>query len=526
MRAENSAKNIFTGIAGRIISMVLAFVVRTVFIKLLGEEYLGINGLLSSVFTVLNLAELGFGSAILYAMYKPAAEDDREQIKSLLRFFRNTYRIVGGVFLGLGLLLLPFLDYLVKGSSGDVNLRIIYVLYLLETTSSYWFFVYATSVVNADQKGYALAGISYLSSLGTTLARIAVLFLLRATPVLCFYVYAALGVITTVLSNVLMYGKTVRMYPWILEKDVRPLPSEEKTAIKKNVVGLATNKVCMVLNDGIDSTIVSAFIGLAQEGIFSNYLMLRQYISQFISTVFGALTASVGNLCAVETTEKKEEFFQSLQLTYFWVYGFCAICFWTLYDSFIVGVWLRDTKWLLTDFEVFLLCFNFLIEGIAGALVKYRDTNGLFWKTKYRYIASSVLNVLLSIVLTGPLHMGVAGALLGTTVSLTVMLGFDPVLVYREVFRKKAGGYYKMYFGYLALALATGAAVHILMLPFRAYTFGNFLVRMLACILVPNGLWYLLFRKDVRFLYLKGMILGLAKKICRRLTGGNGTKGL
>lgn len=515
MRSWNSLKNMITGFGGEILNMLLNFAVRTVFIYTLSKAYTGINGLFSSILTVLSLSELGLGGAIGFAMYKPIAENDTEMLKTLMRFYRKAYRVIGFVFFGLGLLLLPVLPWLLKGTTDLVNVRMVYVLYILDIALSYWFFAYKGAILNASQKSYMVTMVNYVGSIVTAGARLLMLFLLRGNPALSFYCYTVVGILGNVLKNWLVKRRVDRIFPWLLDKNVRPMDENTRRDIMKNVVGMSANKVCMVLNDGIDSTILSAFLGVVAVGIFSNYLLLRSYVNKFLSTAFGALSASVGNLCAVESREKKEEFFHSLQLSYFWIYGFCAICLWILYDPFIAGVWL-DESWLLTKLDVFLLSANFLIEGVAGAVVKYRDASGLFWQTRYRYILSSLLNVVLSVVLVGPLGMGVSGALLGTTVSLLVMLSRDPVLVYRTVFEKKAGAFYRMYLGYLLLAAATGGLVWLLTLPFSEYTFVNCVIKLGICIAVPNGLWFCLFRKRPEFLYLKNTALSLGRKLLRR----------
>jgi hypothetical protein len=224
----------------------------------------------------------------------------------------------------------------------------------------------------------------------------------------------------------------------------------------------------------------------------------------------------VGNLCAVETKEKQESFFNSLQFTCFWIYGFGAICFYLLLDHFIAGVWIRKGGWLLSRLDVLLISANFLIEGMAKAVITFRDARGLYWQTRYRYIFSSVFNAALSIVLTGPLHMGVTGALLGTTASLVIMLSYDLALVYNHVFHKRSGVYYRTYFLQLMLVLGTGGLVYALCLPFSAYTLGSFFGRAAVCALVPNGLWYLIFRRDPRFDYLRETALGVLRKTLHR----------
>ena len=512
MRTLNFFKNMLLGSLGQVLTVIFNFAVRTVFIYTLSEAYLGINGLLASVLSVLNLANLGIDAAVIYAMYKPVAENDVEKTKSLLQFYRTAYRLIGCLILVLGFAVLtPLLPYLIKGSTDLVDIRFVFWLYLLETASSYLFFAYCSGLLIANQKNYVISVVDYGVQFCKAAVQIVLLLALRRTPRTSFYVLTAVGLVFGVLRNLLIRRRVFQIYPWARDLNAKPLSSEEKKGIYKNLVGMSTNNICRVLNDGIDSAIVSAFIGLSATGIFSNYLSIKTYVLQFLKIVFHPLTAGVGNLCAVESDEKKLDFFRSLQFTCFWIYGFCAICFWTLLDSFIVGVWLHDTRWLLPPAAVFLISFNFLIEGLARSVIVFRDANGLYWQTKYRYIFSSVFNAVTSVVLAGPMKLGVLGALLGTSASLVIMISYDPVLVYRHVFRKPAGEYYRMYFLELALVLLTGGLVAFLCRAFSAYTVGSFLARTGICLLVPNGLWYLMFRRDPRFNYLRTKVTDTLK---------------
>ncbi len=509
MRTSYFLKNFTSRIVIYLATSVLSFVVRTVFIYCLGEEYLGISGLFASVLTVLNLAELGVGTSIVFAMYRPVADDDTEKIKTLMDFYRRAYRMVGAVMFVAGLALIPALPYLAKGTTGLVDLRVVYVLTLLKTVCSYWFYAYKASILTPAQKGYILTGASLAVSGAESLLHMAVLLLLRGEPALSYYLYCAVSLAVAVANNLVVRRIVDREYPYLREKNIAPLPKDERTDILKNTVGMATNRVCQVLNDGIDSTIISALAGIVYTGVYSNYLVLRGMVNKALYMFFSSLHAGVGNFCATETAERKEEFLKTLHFTYFWLYGFCSISLWVLLRPFIAGVWLHDTRWLLSDTAEFLAVFNFLIEGLAGAVVKYRDVNGLYWQTRHRYVFSSVLNMALSIVLVGPMRMGVTGALLGTTVSLLVMLSFDPVLVYREVFGKRAGEFYRLYLRDLLLVLATLGLVKAAVLPFGEYTIGNFLIKGVFCAVIPNLLWYLLFRKSPQFVYLRDKVLGV-----------------
>ena len=176
-RLQNSALNLFSGFAYRIFLMITAFVVRTVFIKCLSADYLGINGLYSNILSMLSLAELGFGSAMVYSMYKPLAESDYRKLSQIIKLYKKVYRIIGTIILIAGLCLVPFLDLLIKNKPDVDGLTFYYILFLLNTVVSYWFFAYYTSILNADQKSYVLSGYDSFFSCIKALGQICVLLI-------------------------------------------------------------------------------------------------------------------------------------------------------------------------------------------------------------------------------------------------------------------------------------------------------------------------------------------------------------
>ena len=499
------------------LNLALSFAVRTVFIHTLGELYTGINSILAGVLTILNLANLGIDVAIAYAMYKPAAENDIPKLRSLLEFYRKAFLVIGAVILIAGLALTPVIPTLAKGVTDVKNLRYIYWLFLSDTVFTCWCFFYLTSILIVEQQRYVFILVDYYTGTIQALVRIAVLFLLRSRPMTAFYIYTILGIVTKLTRNYIVRCKVVKRYPWVLDKRPLPLTGEEKQGIYKNMVGMFASNVCRVLNDNLDTVIISGFLGVAVTAVYSNYLLIKFYISQLLKTIMDPLTESVGNLCAMESREKKESFFYTLHFFCFWLFGWCSICFWILFNPFIAGVWLLDTHWLLPELSVLLLTVNFLIEGLMKAVTIYRDANGLFWETKTRYVFSSVFNAVLSVVLVGPMHMGVTGALLGTTASVCIMLSFDPVLVYRKVFGRGAGRYYFLYFRDMAVVMATGALVHVLCLPLSAFTVWNFLLRGLVCAIVPNALWFLLYHRDPKFAYLRDTAVSTLRRLAGKL---------
>ena len=130
-KTKNAKKGIISGVVNKVITLLIPFIVRTIFIRVIGIEYAGLNSLFTSILQVLNLAELGFASAVVYSMYKPIAERDDSTICALLNFYRRVYKIVGLVVLGAGILSLPFIKYFINGNPPeDINLYVVYLVFL------------------------------------------------------------------------------------------------------------------------------------------------------------------------------------------------------------------------------------------------------------------------------------------------------------------------------------------------------------------------------------------------------------
>ena len=153
-RTRNAVRNVIFGGLLKGYQILVPFIMRTLLIRYLGMEYLGLNSLFTSILQILNLAELGVGSALGYSMYAPIAEGKKDEICALLSLYRRYYRLIGlGIFLA-GIVLLPFLPSLVKTDSipPDVDLYVLYLLHLGACVISYWLFAYKNSLLAAHQR--------------------------------------------------------------------------------------------------------------------------------------------------------------------------------------------------------------------------------------------------------------------------------------------------------------------------------------------------------------------------------------
>lgn len=151
-RVDSIAKNVRISAACQVLLMVVNFALRRVFVLVLGREYLGLDGLFTDILSMLSLAELGFGTSVLFSLYKPVAEGNQEKIKSLMSLYRRAYQVIGTVVLVAGVSLTPFLNAFVKEMpAGIPHIRWIYILNVLNSGVSY-FFIYKTSLLFAYER--------------------------------------------------------------------------------------------------------------------------------------------------------------------------------------------------------------------------------------------------------------------------------------------------------------------------------------------------------------------------------------
>lgn len=297
-RTKNAARNMVYGIVLKLYQIIVPFLMRTAMIYFMGVQYLGLNSLFTSILQVLNLVELGVGSAMVYSMYRPIAEDNKEEICALMRLYRLYYRIIGMAIGILGIMVLPFLPYLIEGEiPNDVNIYILYLLNLGSTVLSYWLFAYRNCLLNAHQRNDVINKIM----MATTTVQYALQLI-----VLCFlkdyYLYLIILLVTQAANNIITAIITMKMYP-----NYRPgnkLSSNTIKKINRRIKDLFTAKIGGVVVNSVDTLVISAFLGLELLAIYQNYFYILNSIAGFITIIFSACTAGIGNSLVIESKEK------------------------------------------------------------------------------------------------------------------------------------------------------------------------------------------------------------------------------
>ena len=297
-RTQNAKRNIVFGFILRVYQLLVPFVIRTAMIHYIGVDYLGLSSLFSSVLQVLNMAELGVGSAMVFSMYKPIAEDDTEKICALMNLYKTYYRVIGLVITIIGLLLVPFLPILIKGEvPADINIYVLYILNLAATVFSYWGFAYRSSIISAHQRTDLISKINVVTSTVQYAVQIIVLVVFRN-----YYLYTLVYLGALILNNVTVGIIASKIYPQY--KPNGNLDPKSTKAINKRIGDLFTAKLGSVIVNSVDTIVISAFLGLTALAIYQNYYFILTAILGFMSIIFSACTAGLGNSIVVETKDK------------------------------------------------------------------------------------------------------------------------------------------------------------------------------------------------------------------------------
>ncbi|PJN91801.1 lipopolysaccharide biosynthesis protein [Bacillus sp. mrc49] len=501
MRIQNSLKNIFFGLTGQFISVFMGFAVRTALIYTLGIEYTGIDGLFSSILIMLSLANLGFDTAIIYSLYKPLANKDIQKIKALMNLYQKAYRMIGLIVFLLGMMLLPFIPNLLHDGKAVDHLNIIYLLFLVNSVSSYYF-VYKQAIIIADQKSYIISKIHNYFIITSNIIQILILLITKN-----YILLLSFQVVIRIIENVYVVKKVHTLYPYMKEKNDVHLNREEKKEFYKNLYALFLYKVSGVVINGTDNIIISKYVGIIQVGIYSNYLLIISTLSTFISHIFYSLNSSVGNLVVTEDVEKKYFLFRVIHFANFWIYGLCTLLIWNLINPFII-IWLGE-QYIFNKFILLSILLNFLTAGMQNASTTYRQTTGLFNKGKYRPIIAAVINIVVSVILVQ--FIGISGVFIGTVISrLCTYFWYDPFIIFKYVFKRPVIGYFMRYVTYLMLIIISILITETIYSGLHSNI--NIIYGTIISLFIPNLLFYMVFRKSEEFIYISNIVWSLLKK--------------
>lgn len=502
-RKKNASLNIIYGLILKLIQIFVPFIIKSIMVRTMGFEYLGLSSLFTSILSVLNLTELGVGSALVFSMYKPIAEDNKSMICALMNLYKLYYRVIGLIILVVGLILSPFLPYLVTGDlPADVNLYTLYYLNLASTVLTYWLFSYKNCLLNAHQEN----NIDYKVSTGVTLfqyvAQIIVLIWIRN-----YYIYLIVMLVCVVLKNCLTALIVNKKYPYY--RAYGKINKSEQNKINKRIADLFTGKIGSVVTNSVDSIVISSFLGLTALSIYSNYYYIFTACVTMVAILFSAVLAGIGNSLIVDSKEKVYDDFKCATLIISWIAGFISCCLMCLFQPFIK--WWMGENALLPLSCVILFAVEFYIYEMVVLCVTYKDAAGIWHEDRFRPLIGAVINLCLNIILVKP--MGTAGVILATVVSFAI-INFPWLIhnIFSIIFKRSSKEFVLIVLKYSVITLVATMVSYFLCNFFRMDGLIGLIINGLICLLVLNGLFFICVYKTTEFSHAKRLILGKLKR--------------
>ena len=455
---------------------------RTVLLYILGVEYLGLNSLFTSLLSFLSLAELGVGNAMVYAMYKPVAQDDTEAICALLKLYKKLYQIIGLIILTIGLILLPFVEHLVNGSyPSEINPYLLYLIYLFNTVISYFMFGYKQSILMAFHRN------DYINKRATILrllmygSQAIILFWFRN-----YYLYIIILPMYTIATNVANSIIVDKLYPQYKCRGNVPKDVSEK--IKRNVLSLIGNKLSDIVLNSSDNLIISIFIGLSMVAMYDNYYYVFNAVVGVALIIYNSLTAGIGNSIELESIEKNYRDFKVLTFLNFWFVTWCSVCLICLLQPFM-RIWVGE-KLMFSNTVVILFGVYFYIFQSEKIVLTYKDAAGLWWQDRFRPYVVMGINLILNVITVR--KIGVYGVILSTIVSLIISVPWSSYILHKYLFHVRFITYVPVYFKYAIQAVITGGITYYFCNLINEGQYIQLILRFLICCIVPNIIFLIL----------------------------------
>ena len=494
----------------KMFNIVLPFIMRTVMLHYLGVQYLGLNGLFKSVLSFLNLAELGVGSAMVFSMYKPIADDDTQSICALLKLYRTFYRVIGLFIAVVGLAITPFLRNLINGEiPPDMNLYVLYFMNLGSTVLTYWLFAYKRSLLDAHQRMDIISKVSLCIQLIEYTLKFISLIIFRN-----YYVFLAIQFLAQVAINVLTAVRVKKLYPQYSPQG--SLPREKVVDIVCRVRDLFTSKLSSVVFNYADTLVISAFMGLAALAIYQNYYFVIMSLRNFLEVIIGACIAGIGNSLVTESEEKNYKDLSRLTMLFCWLMGVSTAMLLCMYQPFML-LWMGEENMLSFHYVI---CFTiyYYSMGVNKLINMFKDAAGIWRKDRWRPLTAAVVNLGLNLATVQ--WLGLYGVLLSSVISIVVVQ--IPWLfhnLFQEVFpRKYLWQYVRIFCLLAATALLSCVGSWFACSFIHLSVWPTLIINACISFLIPNILFFAIYGRNTIFresiAHIKGILIGkrLGKK--------------
>ncbi len=503
-RIHNTLRNSFVGIGSYVLTSILTFISRAVFIRTLGVEYLGVSGLYTNILSVLALSDLGVQTVMVYSLYKPIAYGDTERIAALIRYYRRLYLIVATVIVLLGIACVPLLQFLVNDSGLPQNELILYYLLVLANSVCSYLAISKSTLIRADQNMNIIQSVYAITNAAMHLIQILVLIFWHN-----YTLFLTIPIVFTLLNNIVLTKIADKKYPYLQTAQIDvAVGGEIRKDILSSLKATFLYKLGATIINSTDNILISVILGTVVVGYYNNYFTVVSMVNAVLGIIVNSVLASIGNFNATQSSESKFRLFKLILLVFYFIAGFCAACYLAIFDDFI-GWWLGN-EFILDNGFLIALVINGTVACLSNPLWMTREASGVFKAVRYVMLAAAVINIVLSILLAQ--FMGLAGIILATAIArLVTLFWYEPRMLCKSVFQTPVSAYWKVV-AKLFLAMIPCAVVGWLLHGFATTNILFIAVKVILCGLITLVSFLLLFGKTEEM----EKIFGIARKFLRK----------
>lgn len=495
-RIYNSIKNVSYGLVVTVVNTVTSFITRTVLIRFLGVEAVGLNGLFTEVIAMMSLAELGIGMAIVYSLYKPLQEKDHKRISQLMNLYRTAYNRVALCVFCIGLVLMPIIHLFISDVNYEINyIRGLFVLYVINTAGSY-LFSYKTSLLNADQKQYVVSVVNAGSKVLFTILSAILIALTRN-----YVLYVAALIVYTFTTNIIISRYVDKTYNFIDYS--QKLEKEEKRVILINLKNIFVKRVSGIITSSTDNVLISVLVSTVQVGFYSNYVMVFSLVRMLKTQFTNGITASIGNLSVTEDANKCISVLRNLTYLYF-CFGLIMTMGLVAVSDVFISIWL-GSSFVMDSTIIYCAIFNLFIEICCEPLWRFLEVSGLFKKDKNIAILGSGINLIVSIVLGR--RIGILGIFIGTVCTQIIQMVLKILLIFKDKYMISPRDYYLMW-GKLIVSFVISSllVIRIKNNILNDNLYLDFLIKGMLSVAVSIAVCMGAFCRSKEFIYTKNLI--------------------
>lgn len=437
MDRKKASLNITVGMIGRLLVLFIGLFSKSFLVRILGQEANGLYSLYVSVIGVLSIVDLGIGSAITFSMYRPIAKRDDNQISALYYLYKRIHFYLFWIILVIGLIITPFIPMMAKGTTGEINIYITYIVFLTATSLTY-LLGHKMSFINAFKDNYVTTLVHSGKLLLESALQIVVLVLTKN-----FVYFLLVKVLANILEIIVVDIVFKKRYKHKVN-DYKDLDENIKKEVIDNVKALSVYQIGATLINSFDSIIIGAFVGVNDLGLFSNYVLIAVSMNSVLSLIFDEITSIVGHQYVLVDKKRYYEQFKIAYIINFVVGVFFFLGYYSTSHELVEIIFGADQ--VIDNNIIIVITISYYINFMRRSQQLFKRASGVFHHDKYKPLIEGIVNIILSILLVK--YIGIIGVLVATIITrLAISYTVDVYVLFKNRFEANMFKFYIIHYG-------------------------------------------------------------------------------